>query len=152
MRNLNLLDVYRQTDNHTRHVFGTVGDDTCGVFIIPSQIDGQPLVVIASSGHGWDHCSVSRKNRCPNWPEMSQIKQMFFMDHEVVVQYHVPEKDHVNFHPNCLHLFRPIDQPLPRPPSWMVGPKSGQTVEECRAEADADMSHAERTVFAEDKG
>ena len=25
-------------------------------------------------------------------------------------------------HPHCLHLWRPLDAEIPRPPGWMVGP------------------------------
>lgn len=122
MRNLNLLDAYRQTGAE-ESFYGTRGDETCGVFMVKSQIDGGLLTIVASSGEGWEHVSVSRANRCPNWPEMEQIKRMFFRDDECVMQLHVPIKDHLCLHPNCLHLWRPINVPIPRPPSWMVAPE-----------------------------
>ncbi len=106
------------------------GDETCGAFLVPSPIDGARLRVIASAGGGWDHVSVSRPKRCPNWPEMDHVKRLFFDDSEVVVQFHVPAADHVNLAEFCLHLWRPQDVDVPRPPSWMVGPVPGQTVEE----------------------
>jgi hypothetical protein len=103
-----------------RH-YGWVGDDTCGAFEIPSPIDGGKLRIIASVGAGWEHVSVSRKNRCPNWPEMSAIKNLFFGPDATVMQLHVPSRDHINDHPNCLHLWRPTRSDIPRPPCWMVG-------------------------------
>lgn len=107
-----------------RH-YGNVGDETCGVFEVPSPIDHAPLRVIASSGEGWDHVSVSRRNRTPNYPEMQVIYRLFFREDETAMQLHVPETDHVNCHPNCLHLWRPLDTEIPRPDAYMVGPKAG---------------------------
>lgn len=121
MRNLRLLDQFRCTDRRVVAYYGSIGDETCGVFDVPSPIDGGMLHIIASAGANWEHVSVSRKNRCPNWPEMSRVKGLFFRDDETVMQLHVPEADHVNDHPNCLHLWRPIGVEIPRPPGWMVG-------------------------------
>ncbi len=100
---------------------GWNGDDTCGCFRIPSPIDRQPLMIQASSEDGWDHVSVSRTKRCPNWPEMDFIRQQFFKDDEVVMQLHVARADHINVHPYCLHLWRPHAGAIPLPPGWMVG-------------------------------
>lgn len=122
MRNLNLLDAYRDCSSRILQFYGNAGDETCGVFHIPSKIDGQSLTVVASAGEGWDHVSVSRTNRCPNWPEMEQIKHLFFRDDETAMQLHVPASDHINFHPHCLHLWRPLAAEIPRPPAYMVGP------------------------------
>ena len=118
MRNLRLLDASRIT-----HPILGDGDETCGAFIISSPIDGQALRCIVSSGMGWDHVSVSRSSRCPNWPEMDFVKHRFFKDDEVAMQLHVPASDHINNHPYCLHLWRPHDAEIPRPPAIMVGVK-----------------------------
>jgi len=120
MRDLRLLDSHR-IDTTQSH--GWNGDETCGGFRLPSPIDGQPLTIIASSGDHWDHVSVSRSNRCPNWPEMEFVRRRFFRDDETVMQLHVPLSEHINAHPNCLHLWRPQLLEIPRPPRWMVGPK-----------------------------
>jgi len=123
MRILRLLDQFRRTDAAVIRLFGDIGDDTCGAFEIPSPVDQAPMTVIASIGEGWEHVSVSRTNRCPNWPEMDHIKRLFFRDNETVMQLHVPIQDHINFHPNCLHLWRPLNAEIPRPPAWMIGPE-----------------------------
>lgn len=116
MRNLHELNRFRRTDKAVYRQFGGIGDDGCGVFQISSCIDKAPLVCIASSGLGWDHVSVSRRNRTPNWPEMDQIYKLFFLPTEAVMQLHVPAGDHINDMPNCLHLWRPRDEGIPRPP------------------------------------
>jgi hypothetical protein len=125
MRDLRMLDVFRRTDRKTREVYGSVGDETCGAFEVPSPIDKAPMFVVASSGCRWDHVSVSRTNRCPNWPEMEYVRQLFFKDDETAMQLHVPAKDHVNCHPYCLHLWRPQYADIPRPPAILVGPVIG---------------------------
>ena len=93
--------------------------------------------VIWSSGAGWEHVSIAPYDRrtVPSWDDMCRLKDMFFEDDEVVVQYHPAKSQYVNNLPNCLHLWRPIDEALPTPPSIMVGIRDGQTVAEARAEA-----------------
>ena len=121
MKNLGFLDRYRNTTPQVIRHYGNAGDETCGVFDIPSPIDSIFMHIVASSGEGWDHVSVSRRNRCPNWPEMEHVKRLFFRDDEVAMQLHVPPSEHVNNHPHCLHLWRPLDAGIPRPPSIFVG-------------------------------
>jgi hypothetical protein len=128
MRNLNLLNAWRLTDPAIIRHWGWAGDETCGAFELPSPIDKSGLRVVASSGEGWDHVSVSRVNRCPNWQEMEYVKRMFFRDNETAMQLHVPPSDHLNLHPHCLHLWRPLDQEIPRPPAIMVAPPHSETV------------------------
>lgn len=84
---------------------------------------GVSLRVIASWGMGWDHVSVSLPNRCPSWDEMSWIKSLFFEPTECVMQLHVPDAEHINNHPFCLHLWRPQGVEIPTPPSILVGIK-----------------------------
>jgi hypothetical protein len=120
MKNLRLLDEYRDRKNAKR-IYGWEGDETCGCFRVPSPIDGQALTIVTSSEDDWEHVSVSRSNRCPNWPEMEHVKRLFFKDDETVMQLHVPVSEHINMHPYTLHLWRPLKASIPRPPGWMVG-------------------------------
>lgn len=126
MRNLYDFEVNQHRDKSAAIIahYRNTGDDTCGVFNVPSPIDGSLLRVVASAGEGWDHVSVSRLNRCPNWVEMSAIHRLFFNDDEPAMQLHVPKGDHINHHPYCLHLWRPQWEQIPRPPGWMVGPET----------------------------
>jgi hypothetical protein len=62
----------------------------------------------AAEGVGdWEHVSVSRRSRCPEWHEMARVKQMFWDKTETVLQFHPPESEYVNLHPFCLHLWKP---------------------------------------------
>jgi hypothetical protein len=127
MRSLALLEIYRRRDMERAH-YGAEGDDTCGMFILNGVKFKRALKVIASSGEGWDHVSVSLPDRCPTWDEMEQVKRLFFRDDETAMQLHVPPTDHISFHPNCLHLWRPQGAEIPRPPGWMVGPTAQEEV------------------------
>jgi hypothetical protein len=114
MRNLFALDNFRlavlQEDDPSRE----------GAFLIPCN--GVSLRVIAASGLGWDHVSVSLPDRTPTWAEMHFVKRAFFEDHETAMQLHPPESDYVNQHPHCLHLWRPRSKlkAIPLPPKAMV--------------------------------
>lgn len=82
---------------------------------------GRLLRVIASWGEGWDHVSVSLASRCPTWDEMCFVKDFFFHQSECVIQYHPTQEDYINNHPYCLHLWRPQNCEIPKPPKIMVG-------------------------------
>jgi hypothetical protein len=91
-----------------------------GAFYIPSPIDAQNMLVVASFGLGWDHVSVSRPRRIPNQIEMDYIYRLFFNDDETAVQFFVPSNEHINLHPYCLHLWRHQSIPFPKPNKWLV--------------------------------
>ena len=108
---------------------GALGSDKSignnGAFFIRSLKFKQPIRAVVSDGMGWEHVSVSFPNRCPTWGEMCIVKDIFWDEEDMVVQYHPPKSDYVNCHPYTLHLWRSTDQEIPAPPSIMVGPKTG---------------------------
>lgn len=83
--------------------------------------------IIASDGGGWEHVSIhityNGKGRTPTWEDMCRIKDLFWSKEDCVVQYHPAKSDYVNNHKHTLHLWRPINQVLPKPDSLMVGIK-----------------------------
>ena len=126
MRNLLIgaTSEWRQCTQRVLRMYGGFGDGSCGVFECRSPTDNRAMHIVASSGEGWDHVSVSHPNRCPNWAEMEFVKRAFFKDDETAMQLHVPSKEHINCHPYCLHLWRPTESAIPMPPGWMVGPQA----------------------------
>lgn len=98
----------------------------CGAFMLKSPIDGAELGVIASNELGWEHVSVSRRNRCPNWVEMCFIKDLFWDSEDCVIQYHPPKSQYVNNCQNCLHMWRKIGFEFPIPKSILVGLKEAK--------------------------
>lgn len=86
---------------------------------------GVTLRVISSGTdheHGWEHVSVSVRGRCPTWEEMQYVKELFWRDDECTLQLHPAKSQYVNFHPHCLHMWRPLTQDVPQPPMELVGP------------------------------
>ena len=51
---------------------------------------------------------------------MCKIKELFFEDDETVVQFHPKKSEHVNIHPNCLHLWKKINEEFILPPRELV--------------------------------
>lgn len=97
----------------------TEEDGNNGCFFIPYE--SFTLMIIASDGEGWEHVSVSMKNRTPNWKEMCFVKDLFWEEEDSVVQFHPPKSEYVDNHPNCLHLWKPIKKQIKTPPSILVG-------------------------------
>lgn len=117
MKNLNYL-------NDKRVEFfgnGDLGDEYNGMFKI--NYLGTYYKVLATNNDGWEHVSVSHTNRIPSWEVMCKVKELFFEDEEVVIQYHPKKSEYINNHPYCLHLWRPIGVELPTPPIKLVGTK-----------------------------
>ncbi len=99
-----------------------------GAFVIPSNVKGRSLVVIASDGMGWEHVSahVERGDEqfTPLWDEMCFLKDSFWGPEDCVMQLHPKQSEYVNNHPHTLHLWRPINQEIPQPESILVGDKN----------------------------
>lgn len=108
-----------------RHPFGTSRESgPVGAFQVG------PLRIIASDGSdwpeelgrpAWEHVSISRRDRCPTWEEMAQVKAWFWDAEDLVLELHPPRSRYVNQHPFCLHLWRPIGVEIPLPPAITVG-------------------------------
>jgi hypothetical protein len=115
-----------------------------GCFKVPSPEGPFDMTIIVSCGGGWDHVSVSLRNRTPTWKEMCAAKELFFEDEEPAMQLHPAKSDYVNYHLFCLHIWRPqtaeqraalaneigddgadwpMPGPIPLPPSIFVAPK-----------------------------
>ena len=116
MRNLN------EIITNERLLYSNVGIDGGNAIIRMPNWSGS---VIWSFGGGWEHVSVAPRQRkvVPSWEDMCMLKEMFFTDDECVVQYHPPKSENVNNLSNCLHLWRPVRETIPMPPSIMVGIK-----------------------------
>ena len=112
-----------------------------GAFFVRGRPGRPPFTVIASDGAGWEHVSVSLPDRCPTWPEMCAIKALFWDADDTVVQYHPPEREYVNNHPHCLHLWRSTRHEIPLPDALLVGLK-GVTPEQIHAMTQADQLEA----------
>lgn len=75
---------------------------------------GEPggLRVIASrdtmvDSSTWLHVSVSRQDRLPSWEDLRRIKDEFVGRSEIAIQVLPPDREYVDCHPYCLHLWSP---------------------------------------------
>ncbi len=59
----------------------------------------------------WLHASCSRPNKLPSWDDLREVKDLFIGRNVFAVQILPPEKDYVNAHEHCLHLWRRLDAP-----------------------------------------
>ena len=71
-------------------------------------------VEIQNDSDYWIHLSVSRTDRIPSYMELCEIKALFIGLEKKAIQVFPAQSEHYNFHPNCLHLWSPLDSdPLP---------------------------------------
>lgn len=124
------------TMERARHVIPGYepGSGTQGAFKIAPF--GDQLRIVASDGRDWDeaglprpaweHVSVSLERRTPTWKEMEWVRDQFWEPEECVMQLSVPRAQHINHHPYCLHLWRPVGVDIPLPPSITVAPTTAR--------------------------
>lgn len=83
-------------------------------------LTGHWMRIIASWEGGWDHVSVSLPHRLPKYGEMKAVKKIFFEPHEWAIEYHPAEDDYISVNDNVLHLWRPQNVEIPKPPKAFV--------------------------------
>jgi hypothetical protein len=91
-----------------------------GHFIVP--LEGEMWMVRISDQLGWKHLSISnaQKKILPNWTVMRRVKEAFFADEEWAVQFFPAKQDYVNDHDWVLHIWVPLNEPLPVPHACLV--------------------------------
>lgn len=74
-------------------------------------------VILSGEEHNekrWLHFSIAHPRRLPSWNELVEAKEIFMGRDGKAIQVIPARKEHVNIHPNCLHLFSCLDHdPLP---------------------------------------
>lgn len=99
--------------------------------------NGKPILenqlnFIFSWGCGFEHLSVSTPTRTPTWEEMCFMKDIFWNEDEVCMQLHPKKEEYVNNHNFCLHIWKPINQEIPTPPSVMIGIRKNHIEEDLK--------------------
>lgn len=67
-------------------------------------------------GRTWLHLSIAHtvNGRLPTYKELQYLKRHWVGPERKAMQIFPPESEHVNIHPDCLHLFACMDEdPLP---------------------------------------
>jgi hypothetical protein len=102
-------------------ILGDGDGATYGFALIPGPLARQLTVIFSGADEtGWEHVSVSMPTKTPAWAEMAFIKSLFWADEDTVMQVHPPKSNYVNTHEHCLHLWRPVNQAIPMPPTILV--------------------------------
>lgn len=74
--------------------------------------DGRRVVVSVArheDDRRWLHASVSRRGKLPSYEDLCTLHREFIGPERRAVQVFAPEKQHVNLHPTCLHLWCCLD-------------------------------------------
>lgn len=116
-----MFHVPNQFRNHLDPKLGSDDSDgNNGLFQF--AIQGYIFNCIASDGLDWEHVSITiDRNRTPNWEQMCFIKDVFWDEEDIVVQYHPSKSQYVNMHPYCLHLWRNTKYDIISPPPELIG-------------------------------
>ncbi len=122
-----MRDLSHLNDRRVRLVYDLTNlnyrnDEHNGCFVLqnPNGVTHPELRIIATTDHGWDHVSVSTARRCPTWEEMAFVRDLFFEQSEVPVQFGPPRAVYVNVHPYCLHWWRNQIVAYELPPLYLV--------------------------------
>ncbi|WP_156795694.1 DUF7694 domain-containing protein [Bradyrhizobium icense] len=120
-----------------------------GRFIVQGPC-GCALQVTSATEAGWEHVSVNTdQSRSPNWQEMCFVKDLFWDEEECVMQLHPPLSQYVKTHPYCLHLWKPLHEEIPVPPTILVGVpgfETGQALALIAKLGEHNLTFAEETI------
>lgn len=81
------------------------------VFMENSGLKAIGDIALKPDGRLWLHISFSREDRLPSYRDLIKVKELFF-EGLVAIQIFPKPENHVNIHPNCLHLWACEDQGL----------------------------------------
>ena len=81
------------------------------------SIDGCLHVIFSVEDHDgglWMHASVARERLVPGYADLVRVKDAFIGADRKAVMVFAPKDEHVNIHPNALHLYALAEgDPLP---------------------------------------
>lgn len=131
MRNLNEI----LNDKRIRKIYKNVQTDKVSKLKmeVHSFKGSDKALVCFTTVMGWEHLSVSFKNKIPSWEVMNEMKEMFFKDYEDAFQYHPTKENYINNNEYTLHIWRPLETNIPIPPSILVGYREGHWQEDHEA-------------------
>lgn len=93
------------------------------LFVISSGLsDRESESHLPDDCRGFEHVSVSHRDRCPTWEEMEFVRDLFWGPEETVIQIHPPKSRKVNHHKTCLHLWRDTTRDVRVPGAELLGP------------------------------
>lgn len=69
-----------------------------------SRVTAIVSCAIEQDGREWWHLSIAHPTRLPSYQELKAAKEAFLGD-VLAIQIFAPRSEHVNIHPNALHLW-----------------------------------------------
>ena len=72
-------------------------ESSTGLFVLAD-------ITVKKDGKKWMHVSFSRRSGIPSYRDILMVKNTFMRTLKAI-QIFPPEDEHVNIHPNCLHLW-----------------------------------------------
>ena len=70
---------------------------------------GECYIIVSIDDGKW-HLSISHPNRYPTWDEIKKARYKFMPKDITAAMFLPPEKEYINVHPNCFHLWQIIDK------------------------------------------
>lgn len=95
------------------------GHGNNGAFLIPAT--GHPAAVIASDQDGWEMVSIAHCERPLTLAEVDAIRDLFWSQDDVVIQFHFPHQDRKGQHRYAVKLWRRAGQDAQLPPRHLLG-------------------------------
>lgn len=100
---------------------------------VHSQKASDKCLVSMTCIDGWEHLSVSHKNKIPSWLTMNEMKELFFEDNEECFQFHPKKDNYINNNEYTLHIWRKKDGTMEPPPHILVGFRDNHFEEDMKA-------------------
>ena len=70
-----------------------------------SYVTDTGCLIFIGKEEGLYHMSISHKDRYPTWDEIKQARYDLLSKSKTFAMLLPPEKEYVNIHPNCFHLY-----------------------------------------------
>lgn len=87
-----------------------------GAMFLVRGLDRRMSVIVSGAveldGRRWIHLSCANPDRLPSWEDLVEVKTAILGGEATAYQVIPPKAQHVNIHPNCLHLFACADGPI----------------------------------------
>jgi hypothetical protein len=86
--------------------------DAVGYGYAAEYWDGMSVIITADyeqDGRPWLHVSFARRSKMPTYADMVRVKEVFVGDGRECYMVFPAKENHVNIHPNCLHLWCCLD-------------------------------------------
>ena len=107
-----------------------------GEFEIPITDNKHAFVICSKNSMGWDHVSLHITEasgepikRTPSNEDMQFIRNLLFLEDEIVTEFHPAKKDYINNHPYVLHMWHSTNDCIEIPTSVDISKIKSKTIQ-----------------------